>query len=114
MTHDDIRALALSLPEAEEHPHFDRASFRVRGKIFSTLPPSKDGRDLVVLKLPPLVKESLQETDADAIVSLGGWDKGGWTQLDIGRMDDARLADLIRLAWRVVAPKKLIAAGEQE
>ena len=38
MTQDDIRALALSLPLAEEHPHFDRASFRVKGKIFATLP----------------------------------------------------------------------------
>jgi hypothetical protein len=46
-------------------------------------------------------------------VSLGNWDKGGWTQLDIGRMDEAKLADLIRLAWRQVAPKTLIAAGEQ-
>jgi len=106
-THDDIRALALSLPGAEEHPHFDRASFRVRGKIFATLPPSKEGRDLVVLKLPTLVKESLQETDAGAVLSLGAWDRGGWTQLDIGRMDRDRLADLIRLAWRQVAPKSL-------
>ena len=113
MTHDNVRAIALSLPEAQEHPHFDRASFRVRGKIFVTLPPVTEGRALVVLKLPLLVKESLQETDSQAIVSLGNWDKGGWTQLDIGRMDEAKLADLIRLAWRGVAPKKLIAAGEQ-
>lgn len=113
MTHDDIRAIALSLPEAQEHPHFDRASFRVRGKIFSTLPPVGEDRvHKVVLKLPLLVKESLQETDPGAIVSLGNWDKGGWTQLDIGRMDEAKLADLIRLAWRGVAPKRLIAAGE--
>lgn len=112
MTHADIRAVALSLPEAEEHPHFDRASFRVRGKIFVTLPMSKDGRELVVLKLPVLVKESLNETDASAIVSLGAWDKGGWTQLDIGRMDSEKLADLVRLAWRQVAPKKLLIAGE--
>jgi len=114
MTQDDIRLIALSLPEAQEHPHFDRPSFRVRGKIFITLPPvAEDGVAKVVLKLPVLVKESLQQTDPHAIVSLGNWDKGGWTQLDIGRMDDARLADLIRLAWRGVAPRKLIAAGEQ-
>jgi hypothetical protein len=110
-SHADVRALALSLPEAEEHPHFDRPSFRVRGKIFATLPPPKDGRVLVVLKLPVLVKESLHETDHSAIVSLGNWDKGGWTQLDIGRIDTDKLADLIRLAWRQVAPKRLI-AGE--
>ena len=113
MTHDDIRVLALSLPEAQEHPHFDRSSFRVRGKIFITLPPvGGDGVRKVVLKLPVLDKESLQQTDAGAIVSLGNWDKGGWTQLDIGRMDEGKLADLIRLAWREVAPKKL-QAGEQ-
>lgn len=114
MTHDAIRAIALSLPEAQEHPHFDRASFRVRGKIFATLPPvGEEGVCKVVLKLPVLVKESLQQTDPDAIVSLGNWDKGGWTQLDIGRMDAGKLADLIRLAWRQVAPKTLVAAGEQ-
>ena len=114
MTHDDLRAIALSLPEAREHPHFDRASFRVRGKIFVALPPvGEDGVRKVVLKLPVLVKESLQETDPGAVVSLGNWDRGGWTQLDIGRMDAARLADLIRLAWRQVAPKTLLAAGEQ-
>lgn len=113
VTHETIRAIALSLPEAEEHPHFDRASFRVRGKIFATLPMAEDGRELVVLRLPVLVKESLHETDAGAIVSLGNWDKGGWTQLDIGRMDTDKLADLIRLAWRGVAPRRLIAAGEQ-
>ncbi|MES2034140.1 MAG: MmcQ/YjbR family DNA-binding protein [Pseudomonadota bacterium] len=111
MSQATVRTIALSLPEAEEHPHFDRSSFRVRGKIFVTLPPPKGGPELVVLKLPVMVKESLQQTDASAIVSLGNWDKGGWTQLDIGRMDEHKLADLIRLAWRGVAPKRLI-AGE--
>lgn len=114
MNQSDICALALSLPEAQEHPHFERPSFRVRGKIFATLQSvGGDGVENVVLKLPVLVKESLQQTDAAAIVSLGNWDKGGWTQLDIGRMDGEKLADLVRLAWRQVAPKTLI-AGERE
>ena len=112
MNQSDIRAIALSLPEAEEHPHFDRPSFRVRKKIFATLPPAMDdGRHLVVLKLPELVKESLQQNNADATVSLGNWDKGGWTQLDIGRMDEDKMADLVSLAWRQVAPKKLPTRG---
>ena len=113
MNHTDIRAIALSLPEVQEQPHFDRASFRVRGRIFATLPPVRDdGVHRVVLKLPELVKESLRQADAEAILSLGNWDKGGWTQLDIGRMDSAKLADLVRLAWRQVAPKRL-SAGER-
>lgn len=106
MTQDDIRALALSLPLAEEHPHFDRASFRVKGKIFATLPP---GGEEVVLKLPPEIKESLKQSDPAAIRALPGrWDKGGWTLIAIRSMDDEKLADLIRLAWRQVAPKKTL------
>ena len=32
------RKLALALPEVTEEPHHDMASFRVRGKIFATVP----------------------------------------------------------------------------
>ena len=110
MKEDDIRALALSLPLAEEHPHFDRASFRVKGKIFATLPPCGEQ---VVLKLLPEIKESLRQSDPDAIIPLpGGWDRGGWTLIAIARMDSEMLADLIRLAWRQVAPKELLGAAE--
>ena len=35
-----IRKLALSLPDTTEAPHHDFGSFRVRGKIFVTIPPS--------------------------------------------------------------------------
>ena len=105
MTQDDIRALALSLPDAVEQPHFDRASFRVGGKIFATLPP---GGALVVLMLPLLVKESVVQADPDAHVPLpSAWERSGSTQLRIGRMDSEKLADLVRLAWREKAPKAL-------
>jgi hypothetical protein len=105
MTADDIRILALSLPEVVELPHFDRASFRVAGKIFATLPP---GGELVVLRLPVLVKESVLQSDPGAHVPLpGAWERGGSTQLAIGRIDSEKLADLVRLAWRETAPKRL-------
>jgi YjbR len=35
-------AFALSLPEAGESPHFESTSFRVRGKIFVTVPPDEE------------------------------------------------------------------------
>ena len=36
---NDVRRIAMSLPEVTEEPHFASASFRVRGKIFATVPP---------------------------------------------------------------------------
>lgn len=101
----DIRQVALSLPEAVEQPHFEKTSFRVRGKIFATLTP--DGEQLMV-RLPVEIKEMLRQSDPDAILPLpGAWDRGGSTLIAIRSMEAAKLADLIRLAWRQVAPKTL-------
>lgn len=41
MTLNLVRSIALALPEVEERPHFDYGSFRVRGKIFVTIPPDR-------------------------------------------------------------------------
>ena len=46
----DVRKFALSLPETTEQPHFKAASFRVRGKIFATVPPG--GKQLRVFVEP--------------------------------------------------------------
>jgi hypothetical protein len=109
MTADDIRATALSLPETEEHPHFDKTSFRVRGKIFSTL--TADGAQVMV-KLPLEIKAAVEQAHPDAFVPLPGvWGRSGGTLLVIAAMKDDKLADLLRLAWRQVAPKKLLTGG---
>lgn len=105
MDAEAIRQIALSLPEAVEQPHFEKTSFRVRGKIFATLTP--DGARLW-LKLPEEIKAALKASDPGAILPLpGAWDRGGSTLIEVERMDAAKLADLIRLAWRQVAPRKL-------
>src|SRR5262250_1666426 len=39
---DSARAFALSLPGSTEEPHFEASSFRVRGKIFATVPPDDE------------------------------------------------------------------------
>ena len=44
-----IRKFALSLPDTTEAPHHDFGSFRVRGKIFVTIPP---GGELLHIFLP--------------------------------------------------------------
>jgi hypothetical protein len=39
---DQVRAYALSLEEVTEEPHHKYSSFRVRGKIFVTIPPDEE------------------------------------------------------------------------
>lgn len=51
---EDVRKFALSLPETTEEPHHNFGSFRVRGKIFVTLPP---GGELLHIFLPDEKRE---------------------------------------------------------
>jgi hypothetical protein len=47
VTPDEARHLALALPEAVEQDHHGFPSFRVRGRIFATLPDDTTLRVLV-------------------------------------------------------------------
>jgi hypothetical protein len=99
-----VRQLALSFPEAVEGSHFDRADFRVRNRIFATLPP--DGR-IVVLKMSPPNVNALVASDAETF--RDEW-RGRWLGVQLGRIAEPVLRDLMDDAWRLVAPKRLAAA----
>ncbi len=49
-----VRKVALSLPDTTEEPHHNFGSFRVRGKIFVTIPP---GGELLHVFLPDEERE---------------------------------------------------------
>ena len=103
---DDIRALALELPAAEEAPHFDATSFRVKGKIFATMG-EEAGR--VTLKLDREDQHNLIEAHPKAIQPVEGyWGRSGWTTVSFDGIDDDLMATLLRMAWARVAPKRLL------
>ena len=61
-----VRGFALSLPEVTEEPHFQLASFRIRGKIIATIPPgdaflhvfvSDEERDLALAMEPGFIEK---------------------------------------------------------
>jgi hypothetical protein len=108
MTPQDVRAIALALPEAHEADHFGSPSFRVGKKIFATLGETA-GR--VTLKLDPEDRHNLAEAHPGAIEAVPGyWGRSGWTLADYAALDEATIASLLKLAWAAVAPKRLLMA----
>lgn len=100
-----LREPALSLPGAVEGSHFDTAGFRVAGRIFATLRP--DGS--AVVKLTPGDRELLGETMSGLLVPVsGGWGAKGWTRLDLAAASREEALQLLTIAWRTVAPKRLL------
>ena len=105
-SHADVREIALSLLEAYEAAHFESASFRVGKKIFCTMGENGDG---IILKFAPEDQYNLSEGDPEHIKPVAGyWGRSGWTQVAIATMDRGSLADLVRMAWAGVAPKRLL------
>jgi hypothetical protein len=106
---DDVRRIAVALPEVVEAPHFDSSSLRVAGRILCTL-----GADAerIVLKFHPEDQRNLIDDDPETLTPVpGAWGQKGWTHVRIARLDNERLGTLVRLAWATVAPKRLLKAA---
>jgi hypothetical protein len=99
----DVRKFALGLPEAAEEDHFGRPSFRVRGRIFATLP---DFEHLNVM-IAPFDVDGVVRDDPDSCEPLlwGKEVRGVRVKLRVAQPEMVR--DLLAVAWRRKAPKGL-------
>jgi hypothetical protein len=109
-TFDDVRRLALALPDAEEIVTWETdTTFRVRSKIFAI---GGDGSDRVSIKQSPETQAELIDLDPETFQSSAYVGRFGWVTVDLGRVDPALLEQLLRTAWRRSAPKRLAATLE--
>jgi hypothetical protein len=105
MTEEELIAFALDLPEAAESAHFETRDFRVRGRIFMTLP----GGDYCVVRLTPDQQQMALATTPDVVVAVpGGWGDRGSTRLYYAAADNETVHDLVQQAWKDAAPKSMI------
>ena len=101
---ESLRRIALSLPEAYEQDHFGGPSWRVAKKIFVTASAEKNR---ATLKLGRDQQMILFDVRPDTF-SPAVWGALTWTYVELGRIDEGELADLVKAAWRQVAPKGLL------
>ncbi len=114
-----LRKLCLALPEAREVQAWGEPTFRVRNKMFAMYADAANhhgnGRPAVWLKAPvgdqaAMVGAAPKCFFVPAYVGPSGW-VGIW--LD-GVVDWSDVADLLREAYRLVAPKRLCALLDSE
>lgn len=104
VSNEQVRELALALPGVSEQDHWGKPSFRVGRKIFATLH-AEDRR--AVLKFPIPDQTALVAMEP-AVYSIGGWAHQGWTMVDLKKVPKTRFAGQLALAWKQVAPKRII------
>jgi hypothetical protein len=101
---DEARSLALSLPEAVEQDHHGRPSFRVGGKIFSTL--WSDERMNVMLDEAGILTAIDAAPDACEEVRWGK--RLAAVAVSLARVDATLLRELLTEAWEEKAPIRLL------
>lgn len=105
MDANGFRRAALLLPETEEKSHFGKADFRVRNRIFASLPDAATA----VLKLTREQQDMLTGAEPGLFAAIrGGWGARGWTRLALGDCDQATLHSALWMAWRNAAPASLV------
>ena len=114
---DDVRRLALALPQVEEIDS-DGFDFRVGGKGFVwSYPERVPGRprvvrtDIAVLYVgDEAEKQALLLGEPDIFFTTPGYDGWPLVMLRLEQVDAARLAELVTDAWQMRAPADLAAS----
>lgn len=102
---DEVRRLALSLPEVTEEPHFQFSSFRVRGKIFATAPP--EGRYLHVF-VHELERELMVSRAPETYEKLWWGKKVVGLRVTLASAKREDVEELLHSAWERKAPKGVV------
>jgi hypothetical protein len=93
---EEVRKVALALPDTTEEPHHHFGSFRVRGKIFVTIPP---GGELLHIFLPTEQRELALAMDPEFLEPVHWGSKVLGVRANLPLARKATVLSLVRLAY---------------
>ena len=104
-----MRELVLEFPETQEKSHFGHPDFRVSNRIFATLWPEQRR---AVLRLTPEDQAAAILSNPEIFKIPSGSGRGGWTSVDLARVDEEEFRKLVHKAWAALPrprPRKEVA-----
>jgi hypothetical protein len=109
---DDVRAVTAELPRSYEVLVHDRVKFRVGQIVYVAF-----SRDETVMGFgfPKADREMLVASDPDKFMLPGATDmRFNWVCVRMEALDVTEMRELVVDAWRMVVPKKVAAAYDEE
>jgi hypothetical protein len=94
----------LALPEAVEQAHWGNPSFRVRGRIFATLP--DEGHANVMID--PFDVEAVVGENPESCRELWWGKQLSGVRVSLAQASPQMVEALLEAAWRRKAPKRLL------
>ena len=110
-TWEDVLAIGTSLPEVTESTWFRTPCLRVRKKSFCRM--KEDGETLVIRVVDEQDKVALMRMEPEVFFTTPHYDGYAYVLVRLAAVDRSQLGELLEDAWRLVAPKRLVAAYDE-
>ena len=110
-TEQDVRRIALALPETVEKSSYNTPGFRVKDKLFLRIRDEAEA-GLVVFVADLDEKEALLASDPEVFFTTPHYDGHASVLVHLERIGVDELTEVITDSWRTRAPKKVLAAYE--
>lgn len=107
MTFDEVRQIALSFPEVEEHLTFGSPTFKIRKRFLACI--AKIDADALCVKVPSkLEREYLISEQPEIYFSTDHYANFDSILVRMSKVNPDDLRELFEAAWVAYAPKKLV------
>ncbi|MGW6403395.1 MmcQ/YjbR family DNA-binding protein [Streptomyces sp. NBC_01003] len=105
---DDVRSIALALPEVTEKIAWSMPTFRVAGKMFATMPEEETS---IAVRCPKVERDELVLAEPKKFWIADHEAGFAWVRVRLAALDDGdELRDILTDSWRQAAPGRLLDA----
>ncbi|MFF3495308.1 MmcQ/YjbR family DNA-binding protein [Streptomyces sp. NPDC002795] len=105
---EDVRTVALSLPDTTEKVAWSMPTFRVAGKMFATLPEDETS---IAVRCPKEERDELVLSEPDKFWIADHEASFAWVRARLAALEGtAELRDILADSWRQAAPSRLLDA----
>jgi hypothetical protein len=103
-TFEDVRALVVDLPGAEEGTSYGTPAFKVRKKLFARL---REEGDVLVVRVDRDERDALIDSEPEVYFVTPHYENYGYVLVRLDVVERDHLREILTEAWRLAAPKKL-------
>ncbi len=112
MTHEELRALILALPQTEEGTSYGHPSFKAFGKFLTRL--RKEDNSLVLLEVGFDEREMLMEAEPEIFHLTPHYQNYPSVLARLEKLDAATVKGFLERRWRALAPKTFLKAWDAQ
>ncbi|RZB13689.1 MmcQ/YjbR family DNA-binding protein [Streptomyces sp. F001] len=105
---EDVRRIALSLPDTTEKIAWSMPTFRVAGKMFATLPEDETS---IAVRCPKEERDELVLAEPEKFWIADHEAQFAWVRARLAALEgEGELRDILADSWRQAAPPRLLDA----